>query len=41
MLGHKDDIGPSRYGAVGGNPSGVAAHYFNHHDAMMRFGRRV
>jgi hypothetical protein len=40
-LGDEDDVGAAGNTGMQGDPSGVAAHHFGHHDTMVRFRRRV
>src|SRR5215471_14709711 len=41
LFGNEDHVGAAGDAAVHGDPSGVAAHDFDHHDALMRFGGGV
>ena len=40
-LRNQNDVRAAGDAGVQRNPSGVAAHHFDHHDAMVRFGRGV
>jgi hypothetical protein len=40
-FGNQNDIGPSRYPGIERDPAGVAAHYFQDHDAAVTFSRRM
>ena len=41
VLRNQDAIGPSREASDRGDPTRVPAHHLHHHDALMRFSRRV
>src|SRR6516162_7441203 len=38
LFGDEDYVGTASDAAVHGDPSGIAAHDFDHHDALVRFG---
>ena len=40
-LGNQDRVGAAGDAGVQRDPAGVAAHHFDDHDALVRFGRRV
>src|SRR5438045_3303343 len=40
-LGDENDVGTAGYAAVDGDPSGIAAHYFNYDHAVVSLSRRV
>src|SRR5438128_5628741 len=41
MLGYQNHISAAGDASIGGNPSGVAAHNFDDHNAMMRLSSRM
>src|SRR5690349_18982550 len=41
MLRHEHDIGAASDSAICGDPASVTSHYFNNHNAVMRFGSGV